>query len=92
MRGVEDEFELLRGLKSECGQEIQVLRVEVRARLLEEGELGLGYLYVLELWGSSVRRKATENKLLTRNLHLKPLESCAGELLVWCAVGEAVSD
>jgi hypothetical protein len=47
--GVENEFQLLRGLKSECGQEVQVLCIEVWARLLEESELSLGYLYVFEL-------------------------------------------
>jgi hypothetical protein len=92
MYGVEDEFQLLRRLQSECGQEVQVLRIKVWARLLEEGKLGLGYLYVFKLWDELARHQAPDGKQPTRDLDLKPFESCAVELLVRCAVGETVGD
>jgi hypothetical protein len=48
--GAEDQLQLLRRLETERGQEMQVLRVEVWARLLEKAELVFGDSYVFELY------------------------------------------
>jgi hypothetical protein len=54
---IELESQLLGRLETECGQEVQVLRVEVRAGLFEETELIFSDANVLELYRVSVRNK-----------------------------------
>jgi hypothetical protein len=57
IRRIEFESQLLGGLETECGQEVQVLRVEVGAGLLEEAELIFSDANVLELYRVLVRNK-----------------------------------
>jgi hypothetical protein len=69
------------------------LRIEVRARLLEEAELVFGDSYVFELYITSARRPEIDTQIpLTINLRLEPPKSSTIEFLVWCAVGEAIGD
>jgi hypothetical protein len=60
--GVEDQLQLLRRLETERGQEMEVLRVEVWACLLEKAELVFGDSYVFELLKMSACTQSTAHK------------------------------
>jgi hypothetical protein len=91
--GVEDQLQLLRRLEMERGQEMEVLRVEVWACLLEKVELVFGDSYVFQLCTRLLTKPCTSLRIqLTIDLRLKPSESCTVELFVWGTVGEAVCD